>query len=72
MLTQITFFLILGKPLIMYLGIITLLLLILTASIPTLQKKGIKFLPFKYHSTLARITIGLAIVHGVLGLGIYF
>lgn len=72
MLEQITYFQILGKPLIMYGGIITLLLLLFTAIIAVLNKKGINKIPFKWHPIMARITIAFAIIHGLLGVLAYF
>jgi len=72
MLQNITYFLIFGKPLIMYLGIITLLSFLATATIGVLIIKGIGKIPFKLHMTMALISIVLAIIHGVLGILIYF
>lgn len=71
MLTDITYFLIFGKPLIMYLGILTLLAILFTASIPVLNKKGIRTIPFRYHPACAGIAIILALVHGSLGVLAY-
>jgi cytochrome b561 len=71
MFSNIAFFQILGKPLIMYGGILTFLLMLFTASIPSLQKKWPKIFSFNLHVLMARITIFLALVHGVLGLSIY-
>jgi len=70
MLTSIAYFLILDKPLILYLGIITLILLLFAAAMGFLVMKGKA--KFKYHLLLARITIALALVHGILGLALYF
>lgn len=72
MLRSITYFLIFGKPLIMYLGIITLVSFLFTATIAALNLKGIHNIPFKWHPRMARISIALAIVHGVLGILAYF
>ena len=69
---QITYFQILGKPLIMYIGIITLLALLFTASISIASKKGIRWVPFEWHPRMARLTIALAIIHGLMGLLAYF
>ena len=49
MFQNITYFLIFGKPLIMYLGILTLLAFLFTASIAVMNLKGIRIIPFKWH-----------------------
>lgn len=72
MIAQIALTQFLGKPLIMYGGILTLLLLLFTASIAIMMKKGIKYFPFKYHPPMAKITIVVALFHALLGLSIYF
>ena len=72
MLQQITYYPIFGKPLIMYLGIITLLSLLFTALIAIMNKRGINKIPIKWHPIMARITVTIAIIHGILGLLIYF
>jgi hypothetical protein len=71
-LNQITYFQILGKPLIMYAGIITIFLLLFTAAIAIMSKKGNSKIPFKWHPIFARITIVFALVHGLLGVLAYF
>lgn len=72
MLQNITYFLIFGKPLIMYLGILTLLSFLITALIGLLIIKGIGKIPFRLHLIMAVISIILAIIHGTLGILIYF
>ena len=71
MLENITYFLIFGKPLIFYLGIITLSSFLLTASVAVLNRRGITVIPFKWHPRLAALSITLGIVHGTLGLLVY-
>ena len=63
--------LIFGKPAVLYGGMITLLMLLLTATVGILNSKGISVIPFKWHPRLAAITIIVAIIHGLLGLSIY-
>jgi len=70
MFTDISYYLIFGKPLIMYLGIIVLLSFLITASIPILRKRGIA-IPYEYHPLMAKISIALAIVHAILGITAY-
>jgi len=72
MIAKIAFVSILGKPLVMYLGILTFLSLLFTASIGYATVKGIRWVPFKYHPAMAATTITLATMHGILGLAIYF
>ena len=72
MLEKITYFLILGKPLIMYSGIITLLSFLFTASIVILNLNGISKIPFKWHPRMAIISITLALIHGLMGILAYF
>lgn len=71
MLQNISYALVFGKPLIMYLGILTLAGFLLTASIPVLNKKGIRIIPFSWHPRCAVLAICLAIIHGALGVLAY-
>ena len=72
MFEQITYYLIFGKPLIFYGGIITFLMLLVTASVPILNHLGIRFLNFNWHKKLGYITILFAFIHGILALLNYF
>ena len=72
MFQDITYFLIFGKPLIMYLGILTLLAFLFTASIAVMNLKGIRTIPFKWHPRCAVFSISLALVHGLLGILAFF
>ncbi|HTW97028.1 MAG TPA: hypothetical protein VMD74_05220 [Candidatus Methylomirabilis sp.] len=75
MLLNITYFLIFGKPLIMWLGLLTLLSFLLTATLGYLVFKGHykpPLITLKMHRCLACFSIGLALIHGTLGLLIYF
>lgn len=63
---EVAYFDIFGYPLIMYLGILTLLSLLFTASIAVMNRKGINKIPMNWHFIMARVTIGLAALHGVL------
>ncbi len=72
MFQDITYALIFGKPLIMYLGILTLLAFLLTASIAILNFRGIHTIPFKWHPRCAALAICLAVIHGSLGILVYF
>jgi hypothetical protein len=75
MFTNITYYLIFGKPLIMYLGILTLFSFLATASIGYLVFTGKSKPPIitlKTHFLLARISIAFALIHGALGILAYF
>lgn len=72
MINDIAYFQILGKPLIMWTGILTLIFLLSTAAIAILNKRGINKIPFKWHPIMARATIVLGVLHGAMGLATYF
>jgi hypothetical protein len=61
-----------GKPLILYLGIVTLISFLVTASVAVMTLKGIRTIPFKWHPRLAVFSICLALIHGTLGMLLYF
>jgi hypothetical protein len=71
-LNEITYFQILGFPLIIYLGILALVFFILTAVIAILNRRGNRIIPFEWHSRIAMIALLLAIIHGTLGVLNYF
>lgn len=68
MINDIAYFQILGKPLIMWTGILTLISLLSTATIAILNKRGINKIPFKWHPIMARVTIVLGVLHGAMGI----
>lgn len=72
MLLEVSHYLIFGKPLIMYLGLATVLSLLATATIGFLSYKGTSPVGFKWHPRLAALTLCLAIIHGTLGVLAYF
>jgi ABC-type proline/glycine betaine transport system permease subunit len=61
-----------GIPVIMVLGIITLISVITTATIGFMVFKGTKKIPFRWHIRLAILSITLAVLHGLLGLSFLF
>ena len=71
MFSEISYYLILGKPVILYLGILTLLALLLTASIPVLNRRGVRVIAMKWHPYCAAATVLLALIHGALGVLAY-
>ena len=72
MLEEISFYLIFGKPLIMYLGILTLSGFLVTALVAVMNRRGIHVIPFAWHSRVAFFSLGCAIVHGILGVLLFF
>lgn len=72
MLNEISYYLIFGKPLIMYMGIITLSSFLITASIGFLNLNGNTAIPLKYHFMMAKISLTLALIHGTFGILAYF
>ena len=72
MFQDISYALFFGKPLIMYLGVLTLLAFLFTAAIAILNFKGIYTIPFKWHPRCAAIAICIALVHGALGMLAYW
>ncbi len=71
MIHKAAFFPIFGHPLIIYIGILTVVCILCTATIGLLNYKGIKIIPFKWHIIFAVTTISLALVHGLFGLSIF-
>jgi hypothetical protein len=72
MLDNISYFLIFGIPFIVYLGIITFFMIILTAVLAILKRRGKMSLSIKWHFRLAYVSLFLAILHSFLGVLIYF
>jgi hypothetical protein len=72
MFQEISFYLIFGKPLIMYLGILTLSAFLLTAAIAILNRHGNRTIPFVWHPRAAAFAIGCAVIHGFLGAALFF
>jgi hypothetical protein len=72
MISSLALTLFLGKPLIMYGGFLTFLLLLFTATVGALNFKGIHVIPFAWHPRLAVITIIIAVIHAIFGLSITF
>lgn len=71
-LNSISYFSIGPLPLIAYGGIITFICLVFTAAIPILNQKGYHKIPMGWHFVMARITVALAAIHGLLGILAYF
>jgi hypothetical protein len=61
-----------GKPTIMYGGLITLILLVITAVYAWGGVRGYWRFSLKWHASLAGLTIVFALFHGLLGLAMAF
>ena len=74
MLAKIATLLILGRPLVMWMGILTLLTFLTAAAIATLGMRGKlgTFNHFGWHIRVARLGLGLAVLHGLLAASLYF
>lgn len=72
MLREIATYLLFGKPLVLYGGLLTLLAFSLTAGFAYLKLRGKTSLPLRYHFHLAWISLLLALVHATLALSLYF
>lgn len=71
MITQIAYYPVWGLPVVAYLGMVTLLLLLSTATVGFLNFKGNTKIPFKWHPRLAGATITLAVIHAIFALSIH-
>lgn len=72
MVAQIAYYSILGKPLILYMGIITYSSFVFAALIPILNQKKIWDIPFIWHLRIAKIALVIATIHGLMGILSYF
>jgi hypothetical protein len=71
-LAQLAYHQILGKPLIIYMGILTILLFFATAAVPILKRKGFTKIPYNLHPFLAKIALASAVIHAILAISVYF
>ena len=72
MISKLAYTMILGKPVVMYGGILAFFLLLLAALIGFLNTRGIRIMPFSWHPKLALAAIIVALIHGIFGLSVYF
>ena len=71
MLKEFTYQTILGRPILLWLGLVTFLSVYFTALIAFLNKKGIHGIPFSMHPKMAVISLILAFFHALLALSLY-
>ena len=72
MVAKIAYFLVFGKPLVFHTGILTILSFLFAALIGYLNFRGSRLIPFKWHPRVVAIAILLSIIHGIMGLSVYF
>ncbi len=73
MLSNIAYYMIFGRPLVLWLGLLSLLLILFAALIATLNMKfKIRVIPFKWHSRVAVIAVIVSLAHGILAIWINF
>lgn len=66
---SIATFQIFGKPLILYVGMLTAILLLMTMLFGVLASKGKNT---KLHLAMAKLTVLMAAIHAILGILMYF
>ena len=71
MIKDIAYFLILGQPLLLYMGILAFILILMAATVGRMNFKGITTIPFKWHPRLVILAISVTVIHMVLGLSIF-
>jgi uncharacterized membrane protein len=72
MLEQITYYPILDIPFIVYLGVFTIFLFLITAIIAALKRRGKIKISINWHYRFAYISLILGFIHGILALLTYF
>ncbi len=72
MIFEIAIYPIFGRPLVLYFGILTLLLLVSTAYLGHAINKGKISISIKWHMILAGSTVAFALIHAIFGLSINF
>ena len=72
MLQEITYYLIFGIPFIVYLGIVTLFMFVITALLALFKRRAKTKISIQWHFRMAYLSILLGIIHGTLGILAYF
>jgi len=72
MFQEITYMLIFGKPLMLYLGLAVILSFISIATLGYLIRTGRTEIDFKWHPRLAAFSFLLAFIHAAFGMLLYF
>ena len=66
--TQIAYTIILGFPVLIWGGLLTLSMFLLSASVGFLNTHGIRIIKFKHHKTIAYLAIAIALIHGSMAM----
>ncbi|ADN02430.1 hypothetical protein [Spirochaeta thermophila] len=69
MFLSIAYYPILGKPLIFWLGVVSILSLIITVGFAYAARR--RKIPLTWHMRMGKLTLLLALLHGLLALGAY-
>lgn len=72
MFNDISYFMIIGRPLVFWLGILSYLTFSFTALIAVLNRKKIRVIPFTWHKPMAIISLSIATIHGLLTFLAYY
>ena len=71
MIQDIAYYAVYTLPVVVIIGVMTLLGFIATASIPILNRQGEKKIPIIWHIRMAQLSFILAIIHGLLAASVY-
>lgn len=71
MIQDIAYLMVFDIPLVVIIGIVTLLLFLITAAIAVLHRRGKKWATFALHYRLAVFSLFLGVVHVVLAVSVY-
>lgn len=63
---------VLGKPLVFYIGALSVLAILTAASVPGLFKRGIRIIHIRHHPKVAAFALAVSALHVVLAVGSYF
>ena len=66
MFLDIAYYPLLGVPLVKWFGILAILCFALTAAISILNRRKIRFIPFKWHPRMAYVSLIVAALHALL------
>ena len=70
--SQLAYTEVLGLPAILWGGMLSGILLLLTATIGFLNARGIRVIKFKYHKSTAYLAVLAGLFHGIIAILAYF
>jgi len=71
MIQEIAYYAVYTFPVVVVVGVVTLLSFVATAGIPILNRQRKEKIPIKWHIRMAQLSFILAVVHGLLAASIY-